>query len=47
MRQYLFNPLVKHGLLAKIIPKIGAKRNVRYRLPTADEKGLFTQDKSK
>ena len=31
----------------KIVPRTGAKRNVRYRLPTADEKTLFTHDKSK
>ncbi len=43
----LFNRWVKQGSLTKIVPRTGAKRNVRYRLPTADEKTLFTQDKSK
>jgi ATP-dependent DNA helicase RecG len=35
------------GLLVKIIPKTGAKRNVLYRLPTGDEKNLFAPEKSK
>lgn len=43
----LFNRWVKQGLLTKIVPRTGAKRNVRYRLPTADERTLFTIDKSK
>jgi len=42
-----FNRWVKQGLLTKITPRTGAKRNVRYRLPTADERILFTGDKSK
>src|SRR3989344_3569005 len=42
-----FNRWVKQGLLTKITPRTGAKRNVRYRLPTADERSLFTSDKSK
>jgi ATP-dependent DNA helicase RecG len=42
-----FNRWVKQGLLTKITPRTGAKRNVRYRLPNADEKTLFTNDKSK
>jgi len=42
-----FHRWVKQGLLTKIIPRTGAKRNVRYRLPATDEKMLFTQDKSK
>ena len=42
-----FNRWVKQGLLTKITPRTGAKRNVRYRLPTADERTLFTGDKSK
>jgi len=42
-----FNRWVKQGLLTKITPRTGAKRNVRYRLPTADERTLFTSDKSK
>jgi len=42
-----FNRWVKQRLLTKITPRTGAKRNVRYRLPTADEKSLFTNDKSK
>jgi len=43
----LFNRWVKRGALTKIVPRTGAKRNVRYRLPTADEKGLFTIGKGK
>ena len=43
----LFNRWVRQGSLTKIVPRTGAKRNVRYRLPTADEKTLFTHDKSK
>lgn len=43
----LFNRWVKQGSLTRIVPRTGAKRNVRYRLPTADEKTLFTHDKSK
>lgn len=42
-----FNRWVKQGLLTKITPRTGAKRNVRYRLPTSDERTLFTGDKSK
>jgi len=42
-----FNRWVKHGLLTKIVPRTGAKRNVRYRLPSADEKSLFTVDQRK
>ena len=42
-----FNRWVRQGSLTKIVPRTGAKRNVRYRLPTADEKTLFTHDKSK
>jgi len=33
----LFNRWVKQGLLTKIVPKTGAKKNVRYRLPASDE----------
>lgn len=43
----LLNRWVKQGLLKKIVPRTGAKRNVRYRLPMADEKSLFTMDKGK
>lgn len=43
----LFNRWVKQGSLTKIVPRTGAKRNVRYRLSTSDEKSLFTTDKSK
>ena len=43
----LFRGWLKKNLIIKIVPRIGAKRNVSYRLPTADEKGLFTQDKGK
>lgn len=42
-----FNRWTKQGLLTKITSRTGAKRNVRYRLPTADERTLFTNDKSK
>lgn len=38
----LFNRWVKQGLLTKIVPRTGAKRNIRYRLPTSDEQSLFT-----
>lgn len=37
----LFNRWVKQGLLTKIVPKTGAKKSVRYRLPTADEAGYL------
>ena len=43
----LFNRWVKQGVLTKIVPRTGAKRNVSYRLPTADERTLFTPDKGK
>ena len=43
----LFNRWAKQGLLTKIEPRTGAKRNVRYRLPSSDEKTLFDLDKSK
>ncbi|MEW6739866.1 MAG: RNA-binding domain-containing protein [Nitrospirota bacterium] len=44
----IFNRWVKQGVLTKIVPRTGAKRSVRYRLPSADEKGyLFATDKSK
>ncbi len=43
-----FNRWVKQGLLIKLVPRTGAKRNVKYRLPAADERSyLFTTDKSK
>lgn len=42
-----FNRWVKQGLLTKIVPRTGAKRNVRYRLPGSDEKSLFAFDKDK
>lgn len=42
-----FNRWVKRGLLTRITPRTGAKRNIRYRLPTADERTLFTNYKSK
>jgi hypothetical protein len=34
----LFNRWVKQGLLTKIVPRTGAKKSVRYRLPMADGK---------
>lgn len=43
----LFNRWVKQGVLTKIEPRTGAKRSVRYRLPSSDEKTLFALDKSK
>lgn len=43
----MFHKWVKQGLLTKIEPKTGAKRNVKYRIPAADERGLFTLDKGK
>ncbi len=43
----LFNRWVKQGVLTKIEPRAGAKRNVRYRLPSSDERILFALDKSK
>lgn len=38
---------VKQSLLTKITPRTGAKRNVKYRLPSSDEKTLFTPEQSK
>jgi ATP-dependent DNA helicase RecG len=38
----LFSRWVKQGMLSKIVPNIGAKKNVRYRLPSIDEKGLLS-----
>lgn len=43
----LFHRWVKQGVLNKIVPRTGAKRNTRYRLPAIDEKTLFTLDQSK
>lgn len=43
----LFNKWVRQGLLTKIVPRTGAKRNTTYRLPTNDEKSLFTNSKGK
>ncbi len=43
----LFNRWLKKGLLVKIVPRIGAKKWISYRLPMSDEKSLFTQDKGK
>lgn len=43
----LFNKWVKKGILTKIVPISGSKRNIKYRLPTKDEKNLFTSDQSK
>lgn len=37
----------KQGLLTKIVPREGAKRNTIYRLPTTDDKSLFAGDKIK
>ncbi|MDO5561573.1 MAG: ATP-binding protein [bacterium] len=39
----LFNKWVRQGVLTKIVPKTGAKRNVKYRLPNTDEEeNLFS-----
>lgn len=38
----LFGKWVKQGLITKLVPRTGAKRNVRYRLPGIDEKTLIT-----
>ncbi len=35
------------GLLAKIVPREGAKRNTVYRLPSTDEKTLLSPDRNK
>lgn len=43
----LFRRWVKQGLLIQIIPRKGAKRSARYRLPSSDERSLFTIDQSK
>ncbi len=43
----LFNKWVKKRVLTKIVPSTGAKKNVKYRLPTEDEKNLFALDESK
>jgi len=43
----LLTKWTKHGLLKKIVPREGAKRNVVYRLPASDEKTLFVPHKSK
>lgn len=43
----MLNAWVKQGLLTKIVPNKGAKRNVKYRLPSSDEKTLFTNNENK
>ncbi|MEK7583738.1 MAG: RNA-binding domain-containing protein [Patescibacteria group bacterium] len=43
----LFGKWVRLGLLKRIEPRSGAKRNVKYRLPATDETTLFTTPKSK
>lgn len=43
----LFNKWVKKGLLIKMVPRTGAKRNVSYRLPISDERNLITNAKGK
>lgn len=37
----------ERGLLTRIVPRSGAKRNIRYRLPNIDEKSLFAEAESK
>lgn len=43
----LLTKWTKQGLLTKIVPRKGAKKNVVYRLPASEEKGLFAPDKIK
>lgn len=43
----MFNRWLKKNLLIKIVPRTGAKRNISYRLPTSDERSLFTNGKGK
>ncbi len=43
----LFGKWVKQGVLTKITPRTGAKRNVKYRLPSTDERTLLASDKGK
>ena len=43
----LFSVWSKKGLLIKIVSRPGARRSTVYRLPTVDERSLFTQDKGK
>src|SRR3989339_424044 len=43
----LLSRWTKQGLLTKIVPRVGAKRNTIYRLPATDDKSLFARDKSK
>ena len=38
---------VRQGVLTKITPRTGAKRNVKYRLPSTDERSLLASTKSK
>lgn len=38
----LFSKWVKQGSITKIVPRTGAKRNIKYRLPNTDEKMLLT-----
>lgn len=41
------NRWVKKGLLIKIVPTSGYKRNIKYRLASLNEADLFTLSKSK
>jgi len=43
----LLNLWTKKRLLTKIVPQNGSKRNVRYRLPSQDEKILFASGQNK
>jgi ATP-dependent DNA helicase RecG len=43
----LFRKWVSQGLLTPIIPRTGARRNVKYRLPMGDERSLFAQGRNK
>ena len=40
----LLNVWAKKGLLTRIMPKSGSKRNVKYRLPSQDERVLFATE---
>lgn len=43
----LLTKWTKQGLLTKIVPRKGAKKNVVYRLPASEEKNLFAPSKIK
>jgi ATP-dependent DNA helicase RecG len=43
----LLSKWTKQGLLSKIVPRKGAKRNTLYRLPSSDERSLFAPEQCK